>query len=90
MERLAAAAKVTATPTIRLNDQDISPATPEELIAKVRQIVGPHRHLARQLIGIERHVHGSTSMQPGDFSGYGDVQAADASDDAGGYVGMFL
>ncbi|MCB1265431.1 DsbA family protein [Mycolicibacterium sp.] len=42
---LAAAAKVTATPTIRLNGQDISPATPEELIAKVRAIVGPVKDL---------------------------------------------
>ncbi|MGV0992624.1 MAG: DsbA family protein [Mycobacterium sp.] len=38
---LAAASKITSTPTIRLNGQDISPATPEELIAKVAQIVGP-------------------------------------------------
>ena len=37
---LAAASKITATPTIRLNGQDISPATPEELVAKIRQIVG--------------------------------------------------
>jgi len=38
---LAAAEEVTATPTIRLNGQDISPANPDELIAKVRQLVGP-------------------------------------------------
>jgi protein-disulfide isomerase len=38
---LAAASKVTATPTIRLNGEDISPATPEELIAKITQVVGP-------------------------------------------------
>jgi protein-disulfide isomerase len=38
---LAAKTKITATPTIRLNGQDISPATPEELISKVRAIVGP-------------------------------------------------
>ena len=37
---LAAASKITATPTIRLNGTDISPATPEELIAKVTKIVG--------------------------------------------------
>jgi len=43
---LAAASKITATPTIRLNGQDISPATPDELIAKVRQIVGPIPALA--------------------------------------------
>lgn len=43
---LAAAAKVTATPTIRLNGEDINPATPDELIAKVRQIVGPLPALA--------------------------------------------
>ena len=29
--------KITATPTIRLNGEDISPATPEELIAKITQ-----------------------------------------------------
>jgi len=38
---LAAASKITSTPTIRLNGEDISPATPAELIAKVTQIVGP-------------------------------------------------
>ena len=38
---LAPNAKITATPTIRLNGQDISPATPEELIAKVMGVVGP-------------------------------------------------
>jgi protein-disulfide isomerase len=43
---LAAASKINATPTIRLNGQDISPATPEELIAKVSQIVGPVPALA--------------------------------------------
>jgi protein-disulfide isomerase len=43
---LAAASKVTATPTIRLNGEDINPATPDELIAKVRQIVGPLPALA--------------------------------------------
>lgn len=43
---LAAASKITATPTIRLNGEDISPATPEELTAKVSQIVGPVPALA--------------------------------------------
>ena len=38
---LAAASKITATPTIRLNGEDISPAKPEELTAKVVGIVGP-------------------------------------------------
>jgi protein-disulfide isomerase len=38
---LAAAAKINSTPTIRLNGQDINPATPDELIAKVKSIVGP-------------------------------------------------
>lgn len=38
---LAAASKVTSTPTIRLNGQDISPANPDELMAKVRAVVGP-------------------------------------------------
>lgn len=38
---LVSASKITATPTIRLNGEDISPAKPEELIAKVVGIVGP-------------------------------------------------
>lgn len=38
---LAAASKISATPTIRLNGQDISPATPDELISKVQAVVGP-------------------------------------------------
>jgi len=43
---LAAASKITATPTIRLNGTDISPANPDELVAKVSQIVGPIPALA--------------------------------------------
>lgn len=43
---LAAASKITATPTIRLNGQDISPANPDELLAKVRSVVGPLPALA--------------------------------------------
>ena len=43
---LAAASKITATPTIRLNGQDISPATPDELLAKIRSVVGPLPALA--------------------------------------------
>ena len=38
---LAAASNITATPTIRLNGQDINPANPDELLAKVRAVVGP-------------------------------------------------
>lgn len=38
---LAAATKVSSTPTIRLNGEDINPATPDELLAKVRAVVGP-------------------------------------------------
>lgn len=38
---LVAAAKISATPTIRLNGEDISPAKPEELISKVVSVVGP-------------------------------------------------
>lgn len=38
---LAAAAGVTSTPTIKLNGEDINPAKPEELVAKVMAIVGP-------------------------------------------------
>lgn len=37
---LAAAAKITATPTIRLNGEDISVQTPAELVDKVKAIVG--------------------------------------------------
>ena len=40
VEGLAKAAKITATPTIRLNGQDISPGSPDDLIAKVKAIVG--------------------------------------------------
>ncbi|EHB59480.1 DSBA oxidoreductase [Mycolicibacterium rhodesiae JS60] len=40
VEGLAAAAKISATPTIRLNGQDISPASPEDLVNKVKAIVG--------------------------------------------------
>ncbi|WP_167103867.1 thioredoxin domain-containing protein [Mycobacterium sp. DL592] len=46
VDGLAAAAKITATPTIRLNGQDISPASPDELIAKVKAIVGNVHALA--------------------------------------------
>ena len=38
---LASASTITATPTIRLNGQDISPAKPEELVSKVVGVVGP-------------------------------------------------
>jgi protein-disulfide isomerase len=38
---LVTAAGITATPTIRLNGEDISPAKPEELISKVVSVVGP-------------------------------------------------
>ena len=38
---LVTAAGITATPTIRLNGEDISPAKPEELISKVASVVGP-------------------------------------------------
>ena len=41
VDGLAAAAKITATPTIKLNGEDISPATPDDLIAKVTAVVGP-------------------------------------------------
>jgi protein-disulfide isomerase len=37
---LASAAKITATPTVRLNGEDIQVQTPAELIAKVKDIVG--------------------------------------------------
>ncbi|TGD88044.1 DsbA family protein [Mycolicibacterium sp. CH28] len=40
VDGLAAATKITATPTIRLNGQDISPASPDDLIAKVKAVVG--------------------------------------------------
>lgn len=41
IKALAGNAKITATPTIRLNGQDISPANPDDLIAKIRAVVGP-------------------------------------------------
>jgi protein-disulfide isomerase len=41
VDGLAAAAKITATPTIKLNGEEISPSTPDDLIAKVTAVVGP-------------------------------------------------
>ncbi len=38
---LGAASNITSTPTLRLNGQDISPANPDELTAKVVGVVGP-------------------------------------------------
>ena len=38
---LVTAANISATPTIRLNGEDISPAKPDELIGKVVSVVGP-------------------------------------------------
>jgi len=40
VEGLASAAKINATPTIRLNGEDISPANPQDLVNKVKAIVG--------------------------------------------------
>ena len=37
---LATATKINATPTIRINGQDYSPTTPDDLVAKVKEIVG--------------------------------------------------
>jgi protein-disulfide isomerase len=37
---LAAATSVNSTPTIRINGQDYNPTTPEELVAKIKEIVG--------------------------------------------------
>jgi protein-disulfide isomerase len=36
----AAAAKVNATPTIKINGDDYDPSTPEALVSKIKQIVG--------------------------------------------------
>ncbi|AKS35013.1 DsbA family protein [Mycolicibacterium goodii] len=37
---MAAATKINATPTIRINGEDYSPTTPDALIAKVKEMVG--------------------------------------------------
>jgi protein-disulfide isomerase len=37
---MAAATKVTSTPTIRINGQDYNPTTPDDLVAKIKGIVG--------------------------------------------------
>ena len=37
---LAQAAKISATPTIRINGQDYAYTTPDALVAKVKEIVG--------------------------------------------------
>ncbi len=47
---LAAAAKITATPTIRLNGEEISVQTPDELVAKVKEIVGEVPGLAPAVV----------------------------------------
>lgn len=36
----AAAAKINATPTIKINGEDYEPSTPDALVAKIKQIVG--------------------------------------------------
>ncbi|OBG73701.1 hypothetical protein A5714_23325 [Mycobacterium sp. E2462] len=36
----AAAAKITATPTIKINGDDYEPSTPDALVSKIKQIVG--------------------------------------------------
>lgn len=36
----AAAAKISATPTIKINGEDYQPSTPDALVAKIKQIVG--------------------------------------------------
>lgn len=40
VEGMAAAADINATPTIRINGEDYDPTTPDDLVAKVREIVG--------------------------------------------------
>jgi protein-disulfide isomerase len=40
VQGLAQATGITATPTIKLNGQDISPKTPEDLVTQVKAIVG--------------------------------------------------
>lgn len=37
---LAAASNIRATPTIRINNEEYEPSTPEALVAKIREIVG--------------------------------------------------
>ncbi len=37
----AAAAKITATPTIKINGDDYDPSTPDALVGKIKEIVGP-------------------------------------------------
>jgi protein-disulfide isomerase len=36
----AAAAKISATPTIKINGEEYQPSTPDALVAKIKQIVG--------------------------------------------------
>jgi hypothetical protein len=40
VEGLATSEKVDGTPTLRLNGEDIEVSSPEELVAKVKAIVG--------------------------------------------------
>jgi hypothetical protein len=37
---LAAAANINSTPTIRINGQDYRPTTPDDMISKIKGIVG--------------------------------------------------
>ncbi len=37
----AAAAKISATPTIKINGDDYDPSTPDALVGKIKEIVGP-------------------------------------------------
>jgi protein-disulfide isomerase len=40
VQGLAAAAKITATPTVRINGQDYQYSTPDALVSKIKEIVG--------------------------------------------------
>jgi protein-disulfide isomerase len=40
VDGLASAAKISATPTVRINGQDYQFSTPDALVAKVKEIVG--------------------------------------------------
>ncbi len=40
LEGLASASNVNSTPTIRINGEDYKPTTPEDLVAKIKEIVG--------------------------------------------------
>jgi protein-disulfide isomerase len=76
---LAPAAKITATPTIRLNGEDISPANPDDLIAKITSVVGPVSGLTPKPAGAPESSPAPTSAAPSSAAPSSAASAAPAA-----------